>query len=135
MSGESARQRAIEVYMRKTLLVACLLASLGTAAAQKQDRLIAFYGVGTSSCGTWLDAGDGEKRNKNDIRRRQFESWMDGYLSGYNMWASNAPAEGIYRTDVAGARRLLDNYCRENPTATFVSAVGTLIAEQRGAAK
>jgi len=79
----------------------------------------------------WLEARAGQK-NPTDLRHIQFEAWMDGFLSGYNWWSLNAPAAGIYQTDVVGARAFLDKYCHEHPTQPFVAAVAALITDQGG---
>jgi hypothetical protein len=67
-----------------------------------------------------------------DVRHLQFDSWLDGFLSGYNWWAPQAPPGGIYKTDAAGAKAFLAKFCRDNPTATFAGAVKGFISSQGG---
>jgi hypothetical protein len=99
-----------------------------SASTKSSDRTVV-YGVGASSCGAWLDAREGAKKNKNDVRHIQFESYLDGFASAYNWYVDDAPsAKGVLgEMDVYGQRSYLDKYCRDNPTHAFVAAANELL--------
>lgn len=106
--------------------------SLTVAAQPPTEDLVAIYGVGVSSCGTWLAARVGAKTNNGDVRELQFVSWLHGFASAYNIWRvpSNGGPASVLKTDDEGLRAFIDKYCRENPTAIFQTAVAALIADQ-----
>ena len=117
-----------------TACFSVLAASLAvTRALGAQEELVSFYGMGGRSCGAWLEAREAEKAGRqHDVRHHQFEAWFDGFLSGYNWWAPQAPKGGIRRTDFAGAKAFLDKYCQANPTVAFVYAARAFIVDQGG---
>jgi hypothetical protein len=116
--------------MTRPFLVAALL--LVTQTGGTQPHTAVMYGVGTSSCGLWLEARAGAARNKMDVRETQFMEWFDGFISAYNLYALPTPRENVLSTDRAGVRAFLDKYCRENPTDNFSQGVMKLIDNQLG---
>jgi hypothetical protein len=86
------------------------------------------YAPGSSSCGTWLDARDKAKTNARDMRQLQFESFVFGFASAYNLYVSDAPSVGILSgTDFEGAFAYIDKACREDPTVAFTYTVNMLM--------
>jgi len=90
---------------------------------------VAVYGVGTASCGAWLEAR-AAKPSRLDIRVRQFETWLHGYLTAYNVFISGSP--DVLKTDAAGMRAFVDKYCKDNPTAAFIAAANNFLVDQGG---
>lgn len=126
--------------LRAHLVLACLVlvTLLGHAAVVEpqlatglREPTLAIYGVGNSSGGSWLEGRDGARRNRSDVRVLQFNSWVDGYLSGYDMWGASPGRDAeIRKTDQAGMAVFLDNWCRVQPTATFQTAVQAFVVDQ-----
>lgn len=87
------------------------------------------YSLGSSSCGTWLEAREGVKSNRNDVRHLQFEAFLSGFASAYNWYVADVPsAKGVIgEVDPAGQWAYLDKYCHDNPTHAFAAAVANLL--------
>lgn len=113
------------------LVVVGSLALAGPCLGQPKPAAgdVAIYGVGGSSCGTWLEAR-AAKPDRLDIRVRQFETWMQGYMTAYNFFMADRP--DILKTDGAGMRGFIDQYCKEYPTAVFIAAANRFIVDQGG---
>jgi hypothetical protein len=78
------------------------------------------YGVGSHSCGQYLDAS----------ANLYLLAPYDGYLSGYATARSiDIGASFFYHTDAAGLRHWLQNYCNSHPTAHYADAVSSLVNE------
>lgn len=90
---------------------------------------VVVYSPGSSSCGAWLEAREGAKANRSDVRHLQFEAFLSGFASAYNWYVGDVTsAKGIVgEIDAAGQWAYLDKYCRDNPTHAFASAVSNLL--------
>ena len=80
-----------------------------------------FRGSGSTSCGSWTEAkGTG---------RYDRGSWVMGFLSGYNAYATTGDAdiaEGVSASDIF---KRLDNYCASHPLDLIGQGVDALIHE------
>lgn len=113
------------------LLVALVLAALvaptfGSGAAD--DRGSSFvYGIGSSSCGTFVNAVNKSGSYAEDDRHAMM-SWAQGYLTHYNRVTPNVYDITSSR-DAAAIQLWLFNYCQQHPLAQFGTAVDALIIE------
>lgn len=100
---------------------------------QSTTNPVAFYSPGSSSCGAWLDAREGEKKGPSDVRHLQFEAFLLGFASAYNLYVGDAPSpRGILgETDAYSQWAYLDKYCRDKPTDAFFRAVLDLLNHLR----
>jgi hypothetical protein len=85
------------------------------------------YGIGTKSCGYFIDAVDNELKSQRS-QDNEFEmlSWAQGYLSQFNV-ASPSTENILGGTDSEGMAQWLKNYCRASPLKPFSVAVDALI--------
>jgi hypothetical protein len=95
---------------------------------------VAVYPPGTASCDSWLSARAAHlKHTPGDMRFAQFESFVAGYASAYNVFAS-APATGGARnilntTTVDEHWGIIDAFCKDNPKQPFHQGVLALMNE------
>lgn len=117
----------------------CLLVVGVALAAAAQTRLprevpVAVYAPGTAPCESWLSAREAHlKRTPGDVRFVQFESFVAGYASAYNVFAS-APAAGGARNVLNTATMdqhwgIIDTFCKDNPQQPFHQGVLALVNE------
>ena len=104
--------------MRAVLLVAIAVVSASDASAKK------FKGAGAATCGEWL-----EYRKSDNLHQFQMRSWIDGYISGYNVanpFHSDFLASMPRSTDI---HLWIDNNSRSKPLDSLAVATGALIKE------
>jgi hypothetical protein len=116
---------------RAALALALVLA---LSSQSTKEVPVAVYAPGTASCETWLSARAAHlKRTPGDHRFMQFESFVAGYASAYNVFAS-APAVGgarnILNTTTADEHwGIIDAFCKDNPKQPFHQGVLALVNE------
>ncbi len=119
-----------------TSVAVCAFQLLGAQAAvgsqsppASERKSLVMYGVGQSSCGTWLEARSAERAdNMADTRSLQLKSYLDGYLTAYNAYRSPT-GDGLKGLDRPGQLGFLDKFCSENPTALFLNGITALIRQ------
>lgn len=107
--------------LKKLVLVAALLAASATLA---QDVMI--QGVGTLSCGKYLQMRAAEGRPQNAV----LVSWIWGYMSGFNMEVKVPTVREL--PDEPSTLAYIDKYCKEQPLQTVLIATYSLIGELGG---
>jgi hypothetical protein len=116
----------------RTLLVALLIVT-GAGSAKGEDEPYpprSIYGAGTRSCGEWLKS----RADQNKSFEYQYQSWIDGFLSGVNLMGTDLPdVLGTYPAtkpiDAVAFYAWIDNYCRQNPLNSLVTATAALRLE------
>jgi hypothetical protein len=107
--------------IRHALLV-CFLFGLSGPANADANGAYRNYGLGTKSCGAFVEAKDSLKPG--DIHAML--SWAQGYLTAYNYYLT-----GTYsimgNTDAAGVEVWLYNYCKAHPLENWAGAVDSLV--------
>jgi hypothetical protein len=96
--------------------MAALLLFCCTSPCRAQDRLT---GVNISSfvhfsCGSWA-----AERKIGGFGEKQFEAWVDGYMSGH---AQESGVNFLQITDAEGVYAALDAECLKTPLDTIESA-------------
>ena len=76
-------------------------------------------GLGTISCGKYL--------SDDEIWKTPIESWINGYLTGYNLWNKDGIANVREKTDFEGSILWIKNYCKSSPTDSLELASLKLI--------
>lgn len=112
-----------------TFVASCLI-PLATHASDSDGHWL-MYGIGSKSCGTFLQAEDNFKSSADEAAladRYAFMSWAEGYLSYYNHYANDL-YDIAGATDPSGIERWLYNYCQQNPLAAFPNAIDALVIE------
>ena len=104
--------------MNRTLIVFCLTLSCSIAAIAEDNRM-AIVGVGTHSCGMYLDY----RSKKNETMEMLYEQWGAGFLAGH---ASGAKRMNNPVADLPTITAYIDKYCADNPLSNVVSAVNRL---------
>ncbi len=105
---------------KPTFLALLLLTAAHGASAKDVDGEFAVFSVGGKSCAEYLRARAGGGRAQHD-----FTTWMQGYLSAFNLIVPNT-------YDILGNRDFdkivawLDAHCSENRDTTFVNATALL---------
>lgn len=105
---------------------ASVLLATSSAPAHGRPRAAQFrvLGYGAASCGTWL-----EDRREASFAGLAAESWVQGYLTAFNVYGPSPTRDITVNTDHAGAAAWIDNYCRTHPLADIREAADALIAE------
>ena len=80
------------------------------------QETIVGYGVGMSTCGTYIE----NRRLPNKYYDLEVASWFYGFVSGHNLYRGTPQAKGSI--DENSVLVYLDKYCREHPLASV--AVG-----------
>ena len=105
----------------------------GAVAAQIQGGIVTrpvVYGIARSSCGDWLDAREAAKTNKHDVRYLQYAAFVDGFASAFNWYENATGSVGVFEgTNVDARYALLDERCREYPSAEFAAGVVRFLRE------
>ena len=104
--------------MIRTAIIIALMMCSSASAAQTFMNL----GQGALSCGRWAT-----ERRQNNFTLFPLEAWILGYLTAYNAWSENAPADVSKGTDVAGLFAWIDNYCASNPIDDIATASAHLV--------
>lgn len=113
-------------------------------AQANRGRAVTVYGVGSKSCGSWLEARESTRiLTRTDVEssaEAQLKAWLDGYLTAYSIqMAAASPTRGVsqteppqaVQTDGPGMWAFIDKYCAEHPTADFFNVTIALIADQK----
>jgi hypothetical protein len=122
---------------------AVMLAALMLFQVQQQVTAQTFIGAGTISCGEFLRLRSVESSPGSNFRdlasAYQIKAWLDGFLSGYNVGATDVnPSTAdilISRPDGAALYAFVDNYCKSTPLDPVVSAASALVKELRSRAR
>ena len=111
--------------MRAFLGTTMLLIILLPATAQAQGQQVNIFSFEDASCAAWT------KSANNKGLRAQYEFWVRGFVSGHN-YAN--PAQQVKVGALPGSDALyqyLDQYCRDNPTLSFIGGAIRLVEELR----
>jgi hypothetical protein len=114
-----------EHTMKALLGAATLLTVLLPASAQAQGQQVNMFWGEDASCSAWA------KSAGNKAIRAQYEFWVRGFVSGHNY---GNPALQVKVGALPGSDALyqyLDQYCRNNPTLSFVGGAIHLVEELR----
>lgn len=135
MTGTIARV-GISHRVFTIVFMASALAVISPHAALGQKPSFWALGQGQASCGEFLRAVEGERQARmpsdppNSYRYPnygQYVNFADGFITGSN-WAGNGAAMLGEGTDHAGRMAWLENYCRQHPLDSYVSALVSLRA-------
>jgi hypothetical protein len=111
--------------MRALLGTTALLAILLPTAAQAQSQQVNVFWGEDASCSTW------SKSASNKAIRAQYDFWVRGFVSGHN-YANPARQVKIGVFPVSADLYLyLDQYCRDNPSLSFIGGAIRLVEELR----
>jgi hypothetical protein len=102
----------------KTIVMSILLMLAAGTATAEDTHVYHVYGVGTESCGSWLE----ERRKAIDYWHGTLE-WTLGYVSAYGHFSG----EQLRHTDAQAVAAWLDKYCAENPVMDIENASNALI--------
>jgi hypothetical protein len=100
--------------------------SLFTVATSVLAQGVAVQGVGTFSCGKYLEF----RTQKNETQDAAFVSWVWGYLAGLNMEAPRATTQNL--PDAASTLAYIDKHCGEHPLNNVLQAANDLFKELGG---
>ena len=114
--------------MRKVILLFILLSLSGVSQAYDQEGVKYVYGIGKTTCSTFLDVyGDGglEKAQDDDLVEKKLSDYLS-YLDGY-MSATNAQHMGkayyLGKPDRKSSLKWMATFCSKNAKETFDFAV------------
>lgn len=100
------------------LSLAVMIASSPANAEQ-----VTIHGMGIRSCGEWTI-----EHRKGDWEAIVQDSWLAGFLSGYNVYSLQIVDIGE-TTDFSGKVQWMNQYCEANPLDTIAEAAMLLIIE------
>lgn len=115
--------------MRKLVagfIIGVLVASAADAVAQQRGRWV--YGIGTESCGSWMEGrrqltaykAGGKFRDEDFMAYISHASWVFGFISGAG-WDSAGDVT-TRQTDTDGIAAALDKACADDPTRDISQA-------------
>jgi hypothetical protein len=95
---------------------------------------VAIYAPGTASCESWLSARAAHlTRTPGDVRFVQFEAYVAGYASAYNVYAtpsSEGGARNVLNTATMSEHwGIVDTFCKHHPKRPFHQGVVALLNE------
>lgn len=99
------------------------LISPGATYAQRKAEIL---GGGAVPCGDYTEY----RKHNSGILNSTFQSWANGYISGYNQFSPNEQVQEAPSPQVILA--FIDSYCQSNPLAPVKYAVDILIMELGG---
>jgi hypothetical protein len=111
--------------MKALLGAAALLAISLPALGAAQGQQVNVFTFEDASCNAWTKSGG------NKLLRAQYEFWVRGFVSGHN-YAN--PSRQVKIGTFPGSDALyqyLDQYCRDNPSLSFVGGAIRLVDELR----
>lgn len=95
------------------------------ANARAQERQINMFWGEDASCATWM------KSASNKLIRAQYDFWVRGFASGHNFGnPSDQVKVGAFPASEE-LHRHLDQYCRDNPQASFMGGAIQLVEQLR----
>jgi len=104
-----------------------LICSLGGSSAWAADRHGDYMvrGVGTSSCGHWVQS---HLLTDQGATAFQLDAWVTGFVTAFNAYKSDRKdvAEGI---DTDGLLAWIDSYCAAHPLTDLSGATVALVDE------
>ena len=113
--------------MNTLLKTTILLAAIAASPCHAQTPQVNVFGFEDSTCTAWL------KTSANKAIRLQYEFWIRGFVSGHNYGdQSRQVAVGGF----PGGETLyqfLDQYCKDNPKASFIGGAISLVEQLRQA--
>jgi hypothetical protein len=86
-----------------------------------------YRGPGSHSCGSWTE--DKATETSHHTNRFDDESWVMGFLSGYNAYAMTGDADIAQGVSARDIFKWLDNYCASHPLDLIGTGVDALIHE------
>jgi hypothetical protein len=130
----------------KILAAATLAAMISLPLASSDAQQVMIQGDGTKSCADYLNAmkgvpwGDAKAMTWTDGRTywseaAQYLNWIDGYISGFNVFAVRDPRRGaIHQVTIeeAAIDARVRNYCRAHPASIVAEALWSVISSQAG---
>lgn len=104
------------------LLLGLAIATLCAAALARSESPVVYSlnGVGTHSCGQYLEFTTGPER---DLYRNLYQQWGSGFLAGYSFKAS---PERSAVADLPTITAWLDKFCRDDPSGVVSGGVVAL---------
>jgi hypothetical protein len=117
------RIEATQAHIFAGVATIILSISSGETYAQREAEIL---GGGAVPCGEYTEY----RKHNSNILNSTFQSWANGYISGYNQFSSNEQVQEAPSPQVILA--YLDNYCQSNPLAPVKYAIDILIMELGG---
>ena len=109
--------------MRRLLIVGVVLSAFAAGSAlEARKQNYTTYGVGTQSCGQWLEA----RRDTNKSFYFQLGSWVQGWVSSAGYYGTV-----LKKTDTAAMDAWVDNFCSANPLLDMDDAARGLVTALR----
>ncbi len=111
--------------MKALLGAAALLALSLPAPGAAQGQQVNIFTFEDASCNAWTKSGS------NKLLRAQYEFWVRGFVSGHNYAnVSRQVKIGVFPGSDA-LYQYLDQYCRDNPSLSFVGGAIRLVEDLR----
>jgi hypothetical protein len=98
------------------------------AMSADKDGSYLLVGIGAKTCGAYIEARNASKDSFSSIDSIYFLTWLTGYLSAYNKFASST-YDITGGKDNEGLMIWLDNYCHAHPLDKFSTGVSALTKE------
>jgi hypothetical protein len=96
--------------------------------AQLSGQELPVLGQGNLSCRSWAE----RRLSVDAVDAATMTAWALGYLTAYNQYAADTKGDVSKGLDTDRLTKLMDDYCRKNPTQSFYDASVALIRELQG---
>jgi hypothetical protein len=106
---------------RSKFLAATMLAVIGAsgAAQDKRPAMISMNGVGTHSCGKYLEF----RQSRNETMSNLYQQWAAGYFAGYSDAVTKPGTTTNLAADLETYTAWLDKWCADDPLATVSAGI------------
>ncbi len=104
---------------------ACLLVFAASALHAQGSKETVLVGVGTGSCGQYLQLRAAQNQHFND----SLEGWISGFASGMNHARFMITRNLKLLPDGASMLAYVDKFCRENPLKSVFNGADAMFAE------
>jgi hypothetical protein len=112
------------IMLRHALLILAIAGAPLCALAASDDH-VHLMGIGSNSCGKWLEAKDSASA------RAIYRSWILGFITGANWHAGSTKQASV--PDAAASMAYIDRYCANNPLHIVGLAAAALVQDAGGA--
>jgi hypothetical protein len=116
--------RQIHCYVGIVLVAAMVSAS---AQERKPNTLVDVSGVGTHSCGVYLEY----RKTNNDEMTNLYQQWAAGYLVGYRSAMTKPGTVTNLSADLETYTAWLDKWCADDPTSYVSAGLAKLRTKQQ----
>jgi hypothetical protein len=114
---------------RDRIAVVALIMLSSTASAQdRRPAIVAMNGVGTHSCGKYLEF----RKGGNETMSNLYQQWGAGYMAGYGDAITKPGTSTNIAADIETYTAWLDKWCSDDPSSSVSAGLAKLRFKLQG---